>query len=217
MAILNLTTDELLSTTRAVRKRMDFARPIERKVIEECLELALQAPTGSNAQTWRFVVVTDPAKRKALGDIYRKSFESYRSAPYAAGNIKGETEARNAQQQRVMSSADYLSQHMHEAPVLVIPCVMGRTDKAPVAAQAGTWGSIIPAAWSFMLACRSRGLGTSYTTLHLVYEQEAADLLGIPFERVMQTALIPVAYTMGTDFKPSMREPLEKVVHWEGW
>lgn len=213
MPLLPLTADEVLTTTRSVRKRMDFARPVEREVLEECLRIAQQAPTGSNRQTWQFVVVTDATTRRALADIYRKGWERYRSVAGASYNDP----ARVATQERVRDSAQYLADHFHEAPVHVIPCIMGRTDGQPANVQSGVFGSILPAAWSFMLAARARGLGTCWTTIHLMHEREAADVLGIPYEQVMQTALIPVAYTKGTDFKPAPRDPLASVVHWENW
>jgi len=217
MPQLDLSADDMLATTRSVRKRLDFSRPVEPEVIRECLELALQAPTGGNSQSWQFVVVTDAEKRKTLGDLYRKGWAFYRGNEQLGGRpIVGDS-ARAQQLRRIVDSSDYLAEHMHEAPVLLIPCIKGRTDGAPVVAQAGHWGSIIPAAWSFMLAARARGLGTSWTTVHLFYEQAAAQALGIPFEQVMQVALIPVAYTLGTDFKPATRQPLERVVHWDAW
>jgi len=212
MTILSLTNDEMLATTRAVRKRLDLGRPVERAVLEECLQLAQQAPTGSNRQGWGFIVVTDPAKRLALADLYRKSWE-----PYSRSRTAATEQADQATQARVADSASYLAEHMHEVPVLVVPVIRGRTDSAPIVGQAGVWGSILPAVWSFMLAARSRGLGTAWTTLHLRYEEEAAAVMGIPYAEVMQTALIPVAYTMGTDFKPGPRAPLDTIVHWEQW
>jgi nitroreductase len=217
MSLLNLTVDEVLSTTRSVRKRLDFSRPVEKEVIRECLELAVQAPTGGNSQTWHWVVVTDPEKRKALGDIYRKGWSVYRSAPSSGGRAVLRDPERMATLRRVLDSSEYLAEHIHEAPVLLIPCIYGRVDNAPVVAQAGAWGSILPAVWSFMLAARSRGLGSAWTTVHLFFEQEAADLLGIPYEKIMQTALVPVAYTLGTDFAPAKREPLDTVLHVDGW
>jgi nitroreductase len=213
MTTLALTPDELLSTTRAVRRRLDLSRPVERAVLEECLTIAQQAPTGGNSQGWHFVVVTDAAKRAALGDIYRVGWNAY----IGAGGPSTDDPSRQSTQERVRASAQYLADHMHEAPVLVIPCIHGRTDGKPASEQAGTWGSIIPATWSFMLAARARGLGTAWTTLHLGGEKEAAQLLGIPYEKVMQVAMIPVAYTLGTDFKPGPRLPLERMVHWEMW
>ncbi len=215
MAILSLTADEVLTTTRSVRKRLDFTRPVEREVLEECLRIAQQAPTGSNRQGWQFVVVTDAEKRRALADIYRKGWARYRSG--GGAGVTYDDPARAATQMRVSDSAQYLADHFHEAPVFVIPCIMGRTDGQPANAQSGVFGSILPAAWSFMLAARARGLGTCWTTIHLMHEREAADVLGIPYDQVMQTALIPVAYTKGTDFKPAPRDPLASVVHWENW
>lgn len=215
MATLSLTADEVLTTTRSVRKRLDFTRPVEREMLEECLRIAQQAPTGSNRQGWQFVVVTDAEKRRALADLYRKGWARYRSG--GGAGVTYDDPARAATQTRVSDSAQYLADHFHEAPVFVIPCIMGRTDGLPANAQSGVFGSILPAAWSFMLAARARGLGTCWTTIHLMHEREAADVLGIPYDRVMQTALIPVAYTKGTDFKPAPRDPLASVVHWENW
>lgn len=207
------TIDHLLTTTRSVRKRLDFTRPVERAVIERCLEIALQAPTGSNRQDWHFVVVTDPAKRRGLADVYRKGWEFY-------ANLERpplpDDDPRTEQLPRIVDSAQYLTDHLHEAPVLVIPCIEGRFETLGAFAQASMYGSILPAVWSFMLALRSRGLGSAWTTLHLLHEQEAAALLGIP-ESVTQTALLPVAYFKGEDFKPAKRLPLARVTHWDGW
>lgn len=210
------TPDELLTTTRAVRKRLDLERPVPREVIEECLEVALQAPTASNRQDWRFLFVTDDDLRHEIGGLYRRSFEEYRSGGSHAGSIGGDDPERRATQQRVVSSAEHLAAHMHEVPVLFLPCIRRRTDGGTMA-QASLYGSIIPATWSFMLAARARGLGTAWTTLHLRYEEEVADLLDIPFEEVTQVALVPVAYTVGTDFEPAPRDPLDEVVGWNGW
>jgi nitroreductase len=116
-----------------------------------------------------------------------------------------------------MDSSAYLAEHLHEVPVLVIPCLEGRIEDAPLLEQAVGWASIIPAAWSFMLAARGRGLGTSWTSLHLAYEREAAAVLGIPYEQVMQVGLIPVAHTLGEDFKPAQRKPRSERVHWDRW
>lgn len=205
-------TDELLATTRAVRKRLDLEREVPRSVIEECLELAVQAPTGSNSQTWRWVVVDDAAKRKGLADLYRKIADAY-----LAGAGKQAAEAGDKQSQRVFDSAVYLAEHLHEVPVHVIPCVEGRPSAdTPLPMLSGLYGSIFPAVWSFQLALRSRGLGSALTTLHLGAEQEAAELLGLP-DNVMQVALLPVAYTKGTDFKRANRPPVSGIVHYNGW
>ncbi len=218
MPLLDLTPDQLLSTTRAVRKRMDFARPVEPEVIRECIELAVQAPTGSNSQRWHFVVVTDVEKRKALAEFYRQGWNTAYGSGAARSQRRVPQDPDVARtQERVLSSAEYLAEHMHEVPAMVVPCIQGRFDGLPSAVQAGGWGSILPAVWSFMLAARARGLGTSWTTLHLLHEQEAAEVLGIPYQEVTQVALIPVAYTLGTDFKPGSRKSLDKVVHWDRW
>ena len=222
MPVLDLTPDELLTTTRAVRKRLDLERPVEPELIRECLEIALQAPSGSNAQGWHFVVVDDPGTRKALADLYAKAFEVYRSMPVSAHALSDQEDGPDKRQmERVVESAEYLAAHLAEVPVHVIPCFAGRLDALSgpmsVMANASSYGSMVPAVWSFMLAARSRGLGTAYTTLHLMHEKESAELLGIPFDGITQTALIPVAYTKGTDFKPARRKPLDDVLHVNSW
>jgi len=214
---LSLSPDELLTTTRAVRRRLDFSRPVEREVIEECIAIAHQAPSASNRQNWHFIVVTDSSKRAALASLYRKGAEIYMSLPAANDSERFDDLAKSTTQARVRASAMYLVEHLHEVPVHIIPCIEGRTDGLPTVAQAAQWCSIVPAAWSFMLAARARGLGTTFTSFHLFFEQDAAKLLGIPFEAVMQTALIPAAYTNGVRFKRGPREPLGKIVHWDHW
>jgi nitroreductase len=215
--LLNLDPDQLLTTTRSVRKRLDLERPVEREVIEECLEVAIQAPTGSNMQGWHWVFVTDPAKKQALADMYNESFRPYAAmrtadvSPYKEGDTRGE------RAELVRDSATYLADHLHEVPVMMIPCHWGRVDGADNTTQAGYWGSLLPAAWSFMLALRARGLGSAWTTLHLPKEREAAELLGIPYERVAQGGLFPIAYTKGTEFKKAKREPIAKIIHWDTW
>jgi nitroreductase len=219
--VLDLSPDELLSTTRAVRKRLDLDRPVALDVVRECLQVAMQAPTGSNAQGWHFVVVTDAAKKQALADIYRRAFAMYPDMPFSAHNIHKDDPSMASLQERIVSSAEYLAEHLHRVPVMLIPCVVGRPDAAPapfsVLAQASIYGSILPAVWSFMLAARARGLGTCWTTLHLWFEEEAAQLLGIPHAEVTQCALIPVAYTVGTEFRPGARKPLDGILHVDRW
>ncbi|NKB99361.1 MAG: nitroreductase [Pseudomonadales bacterium] len=219
---LGLSADELLSTTRAVRKRLDFDRPLETSVLQECLELAVQAPTGSNAQGWQFVFVTDQDKKAKIGEYYAQVWSGYKEMPFAIHNLNrgtGDT-ALESSQERSTSSAQYLADNMARAPVLMIPCVAGRTD-APGAGdllgQASMFGSIIPAAWNFMLAARARGIGSAWTTLHLQHEQAVAELLGIPYDQYMQVALIPLAYTKGTDFKPAYRPPVAGIMHVNEW
>jgi nitroreductase len=212
---MNLTSDDVLTTTRAVRKRLDLNRPVERELIGECLTIAQQAPSSSNRQHWHFVVVTDPAKRAALGELYGRSWHQYNAA--RAAPPPSFSSERLATQNRILTSSMFLADNMGKVPVLVIPCVRGRTEDAPIHAQAATWGTILPAAWSFMLAARARGLGTAWTTLHLVYEKETAAILGIPYDEVMQAAMIPLAHTVGSGFKPGPREPLDTIVHWDRW
>ena len=205
-------TDELLATTRAVRKRLDLSREVPKELINECLELAVQAPTGSNSQTWRWLVVDDADQKKALADLYRKGAEGYLTAAGEEAQESGD-----AQTKRVFSSATYLMEHLHEVPVHLIPCVQGRPEE-PVALTmaSGLYGSIYPAVWSFQLAARARGLGTALTTLHLIHEKEAAEVLGLP-DDVLQVALLPVAYTVGTDFKRAKRPPVAGITHWNKW
>jgi nitroreductase len=213
---LNLTADEVLTTTRSVRKRLDFDRPVDRATVEECLNIALQAPTGSNRQGWHWVVIEDSALRRAVAGVYRTNFEMYRSMPAAE---YGETDSRGQRQGNILDSAVYLSDNFHRVPLLLVPCLWGRLDNASVANGAGAWGSLLPAVWSFMLALRERGLGSAWTTIHLMNggEQKVAELLGIPFERVSQGGLFPIAYTIGTDFKPAKRESLDSILHWNRW
>lgn len=200
--------DELLTTTRAVRKRLDLTRPVGREVILECIRLAMQAPTASNAQDWRWVVVTDPGKRAAIADIYRSVGAEYLAQAAAT--------ATDPQTQRVYRSAHGLTETLAQVPVHVIPCLLQPIDDSNRLVAASAWASIIPAGWSFLLALRSRGLGSVWTTMHLAREREVADVLGIP-PSVTQAALFPVAYTIGTDFQPAARPPAETITFWDGW
>ncbi|MCU1360410.1 MAG: putative oxidoreductase [Ilumatobacteraceae bacterium] len=217
--LLPLDPDELLSTTRAVRKRLDFQRPVPDDLIRECVDLAMQAPSGSNNMSVQFVVVRDPDKRAAIGEIYRQCYAMYTQVDgvYLRTIDKGD-DVMNAQQQRSADSADFLGQRMGEAPVLVIPCNSGsRADGVGAMAAAGIMANVIPSMWSFMLAARARGLGTCWTTLHLIMEQQVADVLGIPFATVQQVCLSPLAYTVGTTFKPAIRPPADSIIHWDQW
>ena len=203
-------TDRLLSTTRAVRRRLDLDRPVERDVILDCIRLSQQAPTASNTQTWCWMVVMDPEKRKALGEIYGRGKQFIEQA-------RSQIDAGDAQTHRVYDSAEWLLDHMGEAPALVIPCVRGRIpDGAPNGMAAAVYGSIYPAMWNFQLALRSRGLGSTLTTISLFFEKDVAQLLSMP-EDVMQVALLPVAYTKGTDFKIAVRQPPEEITHFDQW
>lgn len=215
---LNLSVDEVLNTTRAVRKRIDFDRPVEPEVLRECLDYAIQSPTGSNSQAWQWLVVTDPEKKAALADIYRKGWAMYAQMEGNAETAyQGDDAERIAQQGRVTSSAEYLAENFEKVPAMLIPCMPGRLDGLPNMASASTMGSILPGVWSFMLAARERGLGTAWTTIHLMHEEEAAGVLGIPFQEVTQCALVTIGYSKGTDFKPAKRPPLDTVLHWDSW
>ena len=219
MALLPLDADQLLTTTRAVRKRLDFTRTVDDELIRQCVAAAMQSPSGSNNMSMQFVIVRDAAKRAAIGDVYRQCFAQYKTWDGVyVGSIKKDTAAEQAQQERVADSADYLGEHMGDAPVLVIACSQGmRVDGMPALAAASTMGNVLPAMWSFMLAARARGLGTAWTTMHLLMEQQVADIVGIPFETVQQACLSPLAHTLGTDFKPAARPAPDSIIHWDTW
>ncbi len=213
--MLELSIDEVLTTTRAVRRRLDLERPVPRAVIEECLELAFQAPNGSNQQFWQWVFVEDAATKAAMADIYRAGMDAHIARPRTEADARIDYSTPEAG--RIGASVAHLRAHLHEVPVLLVAGVAGRLDDAAIFEQASRWGSILPGVWSFMLALRSRGLGSAWTTIHLHKEREMADLLGIPYESVTQAGLFPIAYTIGTDFKPGNRARSSANVHWNGW
>ncbi len=196
--------DSVLTTTRSVRRRLDLTRPVEREIIEQCIEIAVQAPCGSSRGRYHFMVVTDAGERAALADIYRKAYR----------DIIGDDPVWERSPLGI--SSRYLADHLQDVPVHIIPCVQGRAEQSTPLRQASMYGSIIPAAWSLMLALRARGLGSAWTTAHLRYEREVGDLLGIPPD-VTQAALLPVAYTLGTDFKPARRVPARERTYWDRW
>ena len=199
------TVDTLLTTTRTVRKRLDLTRPVPREVIERCLEIAIQAPTGGNIPRYHFVVVTDATRRATLATLYKRAYlEMY--PPQRQEEVR-QTDPR------LIDSATYLAEHLHAVPVLIISCVESPPGQGM---GPGVYGSILPATWSLMLALRARGVGSAWTTLHLRYEQETAELLGIP-AHVRQAALLPVAYYMGDDFKSAKRIPARERTYWNGW
>lgn len=214
--MLNLSADELLTTTRSVRRRLDFDRPVARGVIEKCLELALQAPNGSNLNTWRWVIVDDPALVGKVSELYSRGIEDFVELlgdkvgeNYLGADIPGFA--------AIDKSVDYLRENMHRAPAILIPLMAGRVERSNAFAQGSAYGSIIQATWSFFLALRERGLGSAWTTAHLWREQELAELLNIPFDQYTQIGLFPIAYTKGTDFKPAFRKPLAEVASWNGF
>jgi len=205
--LLPLNPDELLSTTRAVRKRLDLDRPVPLEVVREALQLALQAPSGGNRQGWHWIVLTEEEPKKRIAELYARSHRAVYRAPDAP---------LDPARARILASSDYLRDNMHRVPVLIIGAITVDEGELPPGNQAGLWGSVLPAAWSLALALRARGLGTTGTTLHLRYEQEAAEVLGLP-ANVRQGVLLPVAYTKGTDFKSGPRHDLDAVLHVNHW
>ena len=213
---LPFSPDELLTTTRSVRRRLDFDRPVPRELIEECLDLALQAPNGSNLQLWQWVVVDDRALVEEVARLYNEALATY-SEQVNSGQEGIYAQGPPARFEQMTESVMHLAKNLHRSPALVIPCIAGRLERAGVFQQASMWGSILPAVWSFMLALRSRGLGSAWTTVHLHREKETADLLGIPYEQYTQAGIFPVAYTIGTEFRRALREPVSSVLHWNRW
>ena len=206
--------DHLLTTTRAVRKRLDLTRPVPRSLVLECIEVATQAPAGGNVQRWRWLVVEDPTLKQGLAELYRRAYQPYIETQKEAVQQVGRTDSSTL---NIIDSSTYLADHLEEVPVHVVPCVLDRLPAGtPQGMVAGFYGSILPAVWSFQLAARSRGLGSAWTTLHLGYEAEAAELLGIP-PTVSQVALLPLAYYTGDDFKPGTRKPAADVTYWNTW
>jgi nitroreductase len=212
--LLDLDPDELLSTTLAVRRRLDLGRPVADDTIRECVALALQAPSGGNEIVMRFVVVRDRATIKAIGEIYARCWAMYGRSPGFAGRLPRVGEVSQAQQDRVVSSASHLARHMGSCPVLVIGCRKGRLDGGAGMSVAAAMGSILPVMWSFMLAARARGLDTSWTTIHLMMEQAVAEVVKIPHADLQQVCLTPLAYTTGTDFRPALRPDPDAVIEW---
>jgi nitroreductase len=217
-SLLPLSAEELLMTTRGVRKRLDFSRPVERDALRACVATALQAPSGSNRWALQFVIVTDPERRQAIGDAYRAGYETYRGLDgvYIGSVEKGDPE-RDAQQQRTAASADYLAENYWRAPAIVAACAPGRAEDGPAIRKTTLLGSVMPGMWSFMLAARLRGLGTCWTTVNLFEEEATAEALGIDNDAVTIAAITPVAHTLGTEFKPALRPDPDEVIHWDRW
>ncbi|MFD4908138.1 nitroreductase family protein [Kitasatospora purpeofusca] len=210
------TPDELLTTTRSVRLRLDLSRPVDLDRVRECVEIALQAPNGGNTQRWHWLVVAEDGLRKRIAEVYRRSFEARYPPTVAADEASAGGASAGGVSDRMLAGGRHLAEHLHEVPVLVIPCLELGSRRLTAANQAGVWGSLLPAAWSYMLAARARGLGTAWTTVHLDAEQEVADLLGLP-DDVRQGALIPTAHVLGDGFGPAPRRPVDSVLHLDGW
>lgn len=192
--------DQVLETTRSVRRRIDFDRPIEPEVIERCIEIASQAPTGINAENWRFLVVTSPEKKAAVAELYGRASRVL-------------SEARGVS---LKPAQQALADRLHEMPALILVCAEGRPPGGSAAMNVGFYGSVLPAAWSLMLALRARGLGSTWTSLLVIHEQEVAELLGIP-DDVSQTVLLPVGYMKDAVLKPAKRKPAREITYWETW
>jgi nitroreductase len=213
---LDLSPDELLTTTRTVRRRLDFDRPVDKKLIQDCIEIAIQAPSGSLKQNWHWIVIGDAETKKRIGEIYAESWNSH--ARDGRMPSYDESDPRSARLGKVMESATYLAENIGRAPWLVVPCGTGRALGEPtVSEQSRFWGSMLPAMWNFMLAARARGLGVAWTTEHLKREEEVAHVLGIPYPEVTQCGLFPVAYSIGTNFKKAQRIPGSELTHWDSW
>jgi len=208
MTKLGLSVDEVLTTTRAVRKRLDVTRPVSRELLEECLEIALQAPNGSNRNTWRWIIVDDRDMVTKLADEYKAAMGILNSGAMPTPNPLG-TSDRDA---RVLESAYALVEKLPRMPAILIPLMPGRPDGTDVVTQASMWGSIVQAVWSFMLALRERGLGSIWATVTTRREKEIAELLGIPYEEYTQVGFFPIAYTEGTEFKKAWRKPVSEVL-----
>ena len=201
---------ETMSTMRAMRRLKPD--PVPDELINKILQAGQWAPSGGNTQPWRWLVIDDAETKARLGALYRKQ-----AGPYLAAGKADAERAGTGVMDRIIDSAVYLAEHIGEVPVMVIPCLLTRVPEgAGVMDTSGFYGSILPAAWSFMLALRSRGLGSAWTTLHLNYEREAAGILAIP-ETVTQVAMLPVAYYRGDDFKAARRQPAEKATYFNAW
>jgi nitroreductase len=195
MPLLELGPDELLTTTRSVRRRLDFDRRPDRKLVEQCLEIAFQAPNGSNLNSWHWIVLDDRGLIGEAARIYNSGLADYIAS---LGERQGEryVGASIPRFSELSESVDHLRENMHRAPVLLLPLLAGRTQGVGLFHEASLWGS------------------SAWTTGHLPREKEMAELLGVPMDRYQQVGLFPVAYTLGTDFRPAWRRPVEEVVSW---
>lgn len=206
--------DRLLTTTRTVRFRLDLERPVDPAVVAECLDLALQAPTGGDFQGWRWLVVTDPETRMRVADVYRDAMSW---AARNAGGSAGSGGPAEPTGNKMLDGARYLADNLHRVPVLVLAGVRGRLEE-PISAYraAALYGSIYPAVWSFQLALRSRGLASAFTTVHAEREEQLAEVLGIPPD-VTQAALIPVAHLKDGELHRAKRRPVSEVAFADRW
>jgi nitroreductase len=203
--------DELLTTTRAVRRKLDLERPVELEVVMECLRIAVQAPTAGTTQNWRWLVVQDQATRTAIGSLFREVGNAYLRRKVEVAGAQADNPAFN----RALASAQRLVDVIERIPVFIIPCMLGRPEGGNDE-LAVFYGGIFPAIWNLQLALRSRGLGTTLTSYHLEREAEAAAILGIP-DDVTQVALLPIAYSTTDTFRPGPRQPVESLTYVDRW
>ena len=199
--------DRVLRTTRSVRTRLDLSRPVDDTLLFECIDLAEQAPTGGNISSRRWMVVRDPTTKERLANLYRDA------GGQGIIDVAGRLEGTGHTSERVMASGAYLARRLADVPAIVIACIWGQHDGS---GKPGLFDSVLQAAWSFCLAARTRGLGTAWTTLHLNRSAEVAELLGIP-DGVTQVVLLPVAHTVGAEFKPARRRPAQEITYFDRW
>lgn len=209
--------EHLLRTTRTVRRRLDLTRPVPLDVVTRCLETALQAPTAGHSEGWHFVIITDPDRRRRIADVYRRARALYhRQPPRFLARAYAGRRPDDPHVARMRESGDHLARHLQDVPVLILAGVEGRAEDDGPFAQATLYGSILPAAWSLMLALRAHGIGAAWTTDHLLLEREVADILDLPGD-LTQAVLLAVACYTGSDFRPAPRRPAAEVTHWNGW
>jgi nitroreductase len=203
---------DVVETTRSVRRRLDFDRPIEPELIERCIDAAVQAPTGMNREAWRFLVLTEAEPKARVAELYRSGFDGL------ANRFRDQLPPDLSDQKLPNERPTYvgLAENLHRMPALILVCSEGRPDPDNAAMQVAFYGSVLPAAWSLMLALRASGLGATWTTLLVTEEERVAKALGIPAD-VTQTILLPVAYTKGAVLKPAKRKPAREVTYWNRW
>lgn len=203
MAIDVASVDEALTTTRAVRLRLDLDRHVDDQIIYDCIDIAEQAPSGGNQGSRRWIVVRDPERKAQVAELYMRAAGGWMIA------TRDQVAGTGHPQEATMRSAAHLAEHLAEVPAIVIPTILGVHDGS---GRPGLFDSVIQAVWSFCVALRARGLGSAWTTAILGERDRLADLLGIP-EGVTQIAMIPVAWSKGTDFGRAPRRPAREITY----
>lgn len=198
--------DHALMTTRGVRQRLDFDRDVDDQIILDCIDVAEQAPTGGNNGSRRWMIIRDQDTKDRMAELYLSA-----GVDWVIETAK-RLEGSGHQNERLMTGARHLGENIARTPALVMPTILGRHDGS---GRPGLFDSVIQSAWSFMVALRARGLGTVWTTMYLNEAPAVAELLDLP-EHVTQICLFPVAYTIGTDFKPtSRRYPAREIAYFD--